>query len=107
MEPSVASIHRYPVKGLSPEPLARVELSPGEGLPHDRRYALHVGAGGFDPAAPAWMAKTNFLMLMRDERLARLRTRFDPATSVLSIERDGKQVARGNLEEPAGRMVVE
>ena len=107
MEPSVASIHRYPVKGLSPESLPRVELSPGEGLPHDRRYALHVGAGGFDPAAPAWMAKTNFLMLMRDERLARLRTRFDPATSVLSIERDGKQVARGNLEDPAGRMVVE
>ncbi len=107
MEPSVASIQRYPVKGLSPEPLGRVELSPGEGLPLDRRYALHVGAGDFDPAAPAWMAKTNFLMLMRDEKLARLRTRLDAATSTLTIERDGKQVARGNLAEPAGRMVVE
>ena len=107
MEPSVASIQRYPVKGLSAEPLERVTLSPGEGLPLDRRYALHVGAGGFDPAAPAWMAKTNFLMLMRDERLARLRARFDAATCVLAIERDGRQVARGNLEEPSGRTVIE
>ncbi len=37
---TVAEICRYPVKGLNAERLARVLLTPGEGLPHDRRFAL-------------------------------------------------------------------
>jgi uncharacterized protein YcbX len=36
---SVIDIYRYPVKGLNAESLERVELSPGQGLPHDRRFA--------------------------------------------------------------------
>ena len=32
-----------------------------------------------------WLPKTHFIMLMRDESLARLRTRFDAATGLLSI----------------------
>lgn len=107
MAASIAQIYRYPVKGLTPESLARVALTPGEGLPADRRFALHVGNSPFDAETPAWMAKTNFLMLMRDERLAKLRTRFDDRTNVLTIERDGKRVAHGDLTDPNGRMVVE
>jgi uncharacterized protein YcbX len=107
MTASIAQIYRYPVKGLTPESLPRVALTPGEGLPADRRYALHVGNSPFDATAPQWMAKTNFLMLMRDERLAKLRTRFDDKTNVLTIERDGKRVAHGDLTDPNGRIVVE
>ena len=107
MAATVAQIHRYPVKGLSPEALSHASVSPGEGLPGDRRFALHVGTTPFDAEAPSWMPKTNFLMLMRDERLAKLRTRFDDATNVLTIERDGKRVARGDLGDPNGRMVIE
>ncbi|MBI3452362.1 MAG: MOSC domain-containing protein [Rhodospirillales bacterium] len=107
MTMTIAQIYRYPVKGLTPEALERVALSPGEGLPHDRRFALAHGATQFDPAAPEWMPKTNFLMLMRNERLARLRTRFDEASGVLAIERDGKTVVRANISELAGRTVVE
>jgi len=104
---TVAQIYRYPVKGMTPELLTHVAVTPGEGLPNDRRYALHVGNNPFDPIAPQWMAKTNFLMLMRDERLAKLRTRFDDATGVLTVDRDGKTVVRGNLADPAGRMILE
>ncbi len=104
---TVAQIYRYPVKGLTPEAMTEALATPGEGLPYDRRYALHVGNNPFDPIAPQWMAKTNFLMLMRDERLAKLRTRFDPATSILTVDRDGKTVVRGNLADAAGRMVLE
>jgi uncharacterized protein YcbX len=46
-------------------------------------------------------------MLMRDERLATLRSHFDDATSTLTILRDGKQVARGNLETSIGRQMIE
>ncbi len=104
---SLTQIYRHPVKGLTPEPLGRVALTPGEGLPCDRRWAIAHGATRFDPAAPEWMAKTNFLMLMKDERLARLRSKYDDASGVLTIERDGKTVARGNLDDQTGRTVLE
>ena len=107
MAATLARICRYPVKGLSAEPLARVALEPGAGLPGDRRFALHVGNEPFEPEAPAWQPKTNFLMLMRHERLARLATDYDEATGVLTIRRDGKPVAHGNLAEPTGRTVIE
>jgi uncharacterized protein YcbX len=104
---AIAHLYRHPVKGLTPEPLTRVDLTPGEGLPHDRRFAIAHGATRFDPSAPEWMPKTNFLMLMKDERLAKLRTRFDDATAILTVERDGKTVARASLEDPTGRTVLE
>ncbi len=56
---------RYPVKGLSAEPLADVTLRPGETMPFDRAYAIENGASGFDPAAPRTLPKILFLMLMR------------------------------------------
>ena len=103
----VASLYRYPVKGFSPEALQSVKLRPGETLPFDRAYAIENGAGRFDANAPRHLPKITFLMLMRDERLATLRSAFDDATETLIISRDGKQVARGQLTTPLGRQLVE
>ena len=103
----IASLYRYPVKGLTPEPLPRVALRIGQTLPSDRRYAIENGPSGFDPADPRWMSKAHFLMLMRDEWLAALHTRFDDASSVLTIRRDGAIAAQGNLETAEGRAVIE
>lgn len=103
----VTGLYRYPVKGLSPEALDSVELSPGKTFPLDRTYAIENGLGRFDPEAPKHLPKINFLMLMRDERLATLRTRFDDATQTLTILRDGKQVAGGQLSTSIGRQLIE
>jgi uncharacterized protein len=103
----ITGLYRYPVKGLTPEPLQRVALRVGETLPSDRRYAIENGPSGFDPAAPSWMPKTVFLMLMRNERLAGLRSDYEDATHVLTIHRDGEVVARGDLETAAGRGAIE
>ncbi|MFO1112200.1 MAG: MOSC domain-containing protein [Bradyrhizobium sp.] len=103
----VASLYRYPVKGLTPEPLARADLKPGQTLLADRKYAIEHGPSGFDPAAPAWLSKPHFLMLMRDEWLAGLRTGFEDATNVLTIHHNGKVAARGNLETAEGRAAIE
>jgi uncharacterized protein YcbX len=53
------------------------------------------------------LPKINFLMLMRDERLATLETRFEDASETLTILRDGKRVARGQLTKALGRQLIE
>ncbi|MBR0779176.1 MOSC domain-containing protein [Bradyrhizobium diazoefficiens] len=103
----IAGLYRYPVKGLTPEPLQRVPLRAGQTLPADRRYAIENGPSGFDPEAPAWMPKTQFLMLMRNERLAALDSRFEDATNCLTIRRGGEVVASGDLETAVGRAAIE
>ena len=105
--PQITGIYRYPVKGLTPEPLARTGLKPGQTLLADRRYAIENGPSGFDPAAPKWLPKPNFLMLMRDEWLAALQTHFDDASHVLTIRHNGAVAAQGDLETAEGRAAIE
>src|SRR6478609_4658649 len=105
--PEITAIYRYPVKGLTPEHLARTALVPGQTLLADRRYAIENGPSGFDPSAPKWLAKPHFLMLQRDEWLAGLRTDFDDASQVLTIRRNGAIAAQGNLGTPEGRAAIE
>ena len=81
----IQSIYRYPIKGLTPEPLARALLTPGQTIPGDRLYAIENGPSGFDPAAPSYLSKTHFLMLMKNERLANLRAAFDQDSHTLTI----------------------
>src|ERR1700758_1851371 len=85
MAGTIDAIYRYPVKGLSAEEMDRVVLTPGECLPHDRRFAIALGSTRFDPEHPEWLPKTHFVMLMRDEKLAQLRTQFDVESGVLAI----------------------
>ena len=103
----VSRICRYPVKGLSPEPMDAVDLTPGGTLPYDRAYAIENGPSGFDPAAPSYFQKVAFLMLMRNERLAALRTRFDETTTMLTVRKDGAVVAEGRLNTADGRRTIE
>lgn len=103
----IAQIFRYPVKGLSPEPLTKAEVSPGGTIPMDRAFALAHGSTQFDTANPKFLPKSKFLMLARNERLAALHSRYHDETQELIIERDGKQVARGRLDMPVGRQMIE
>ena len=103
----IASLYRYPVKGLSPESLPRVTLQVGQTFPADRRYAIENGPSGFDPKAPEWLPKSHFLMLMRNERLAGLHTHFEDRTNLLTIADGGDTAARGDLETAEGRTAIE
>jgi uncharacterized protein len=104
---AIRSIYRYPVKGLSAEHLAATTLQPGEPLAGDRCYAIENGPSGFDPAMPRYLPKQRFLMLMKNERLARLDTHFDNPTQVLLIRENDTEVARGDLRTPAGCAAIE
>ena len=102
MTATIAQLYRYPVKGLSAERLERAALSVGQCLPQDRRFAIALGSTDFDPAHPQWLAKTHFIMLMRDEALARLGTSFDPRNSVLTVTEQNRVLLAASLSEPEG-----
>jgi uncharacterized protein YcbX len=105
--PQVAALLRYPVKGLSAQPLAAVRLTRGQTIPYDRHYAIENGPSGFDPIAPSYLPKQRFLMLMRNERLATLRSEFDEATQTLAIVGVNREAVRGDLRTPEGRQAIE
>ena len=103
----IANLWRYPVKGLMGQELAEVKLEAGQCFPYDRAYAIENGVTGFDPNDPKFLPKINFLTLMRHERLALLTTEFDPETQKLTIFRQGRQVASGDLSTNLGRNMIE
>jgi len=103
----IQSIYRYPVKGLSPELLQRARLEVGETVPGDRLYAIENGPSGFDPALPRYQPKIRYLMLMRNERLATLKTRYDEVGRTLIVAHGGREAARGDLGSAEGRAAVE
>ncbi|WP_262298865.1 MOSC domain-containing protein [Microvirga sesbaniae] len=103
----IASLQRYPVKGLSPETLSSVTLTKGDYFPGDRLFAIENGPAGFDPENPQHQPKIKFLMLMRNEGLARLKTRYLDSITTLFIEEGGREVVRGDLSTREGRLSVE
>jgi uncharacterized protein len=103
----IASLQRYPVKGLSPETLETATLAKGDYFPGDRLFAIENGPAGFDPENPQHQPKIKFLMLMRNESLAQLRTRYLDSITTLFIEEGGREVARGDVSTKQGRLAIE
>ncbi|KJS34022.1 MAG: hypothetical protein VR70_18880 [Rhodospirillaceae bacterium BRH_c57] len=107
MSISVSALYCHPVKGLSPEPLDHTVLEPGAGVPGDRRFAILHGSAPFDALQPSWLPGTAFLTLSNHPRLAELTTRWIPVANTLTVERKGRQVARGNPTTALGRAMLE
>ena len=103
----VTALYRYPVKGLSAEPLPALTLARASGLAFDREYALALGTTEFDPQNPEPLDKGFFLMLRSNEVLAALSTRFDPESGQLTVIRDGEAVLTEDLTSETGREAVE
>jgi len=101
----IENLFRYPVKGLSAEPLEGATLSPGQAIPWDRAFALAQGDAAFDPAAPAFLPKSNFMCLMRNGRIATLRARFTVDPPWLTITAPDATTAAANPITPEGRAI--
>jgi len=103
----VTDLYTYPVKSLNPERLESVALGAGGAFPHDRAFALKKGDWAFDAANPEYKFKTFFHVLMRDERLAALKSRFEVKDGTLHLEdREGTEVS-AKLITPEGRAALE
>ncbi|WP_162375558.1 aminotransferase class I/II-fold pyridoxal phosphate-dependent enzyme [Ancylobacter sp. TS-1] len=103
----VRGIYRYPIKGLSGQPVAGVELEPGRPFPFDRVFALARPGVPVDPYDPQWAKKGLFVMLMLDEALAQVRTSLDPETLLLRVWSGTDEVLCVGLDTPSGRAEFE
>jgi len=107
MNASISEIRSYPVKGLSGLILTHAILKKGQTIAGDRRFALGRPGFAFDTENPVWMPKTNFLALVRDEKLAALDAGFDDETNILTLRQDARVVLAADLSRPEGRTEVE
>ncbi|MCG9915685.1 MAG: MOSC N-terminal beta barrel domain-containing protein, partial [Phenylobacterium sp.] len=99
----IAALYRHPVKGFTPEPLSRAQLSAGAPFPCDRLYAVETGPSGFDPTAPAFVSKQKFAVLAALPQVAKAVTAFDEDSQTLSVQAKGLPDLIAPLGEEAGR----
>jgi uncharacterized protein YcbX len=103
MTGTVHSLYRYPVKGLTPEPLDRVVLKAGRAFPADRLFALAKPTGAYDANHFVPLSKREYFVLLNTERLAGLAARFDPETRLMRVTVQGHPVLEADLGTDAGR----
>jgi GntR family transcriptional regulator / MocR family aminotransferase len=97
--PVVSSIYRYPIKGLSAQPLSRVVLEAGRPFPADRMLALARPNTPIDTRTPKWAKKGMFVMLMLDEVLAQVKTHLDVETMQFTITQGNREILAANLDD--------
>ncbi len=105
--PVLRGVYRYPIKGLSPQPLPGIELAVGKPLPHDRIFAFARPGSPIDPDAPRWGKKGLFVMLMLDEGLARVQSHLDVERLTLTLTQDNRRLLKADLGDPAAVAEVE
>lgn len=106
MSITLTAVQRFPVKGLTAEVLPGMALRAGEGLPGDRAYALAHGSAPWDPASPQWLPPKYFFTLRSEPRLAQLEASLEPESGMLTLRRQGRPVARGDVRTPLGRAMI-
>jgi GntR family transcriptional regulator/MocR family aminotransferase len=104
---AVSKIYRYPIKGLSAQPLSNVVLEADKPFPQDRIFALVRPGAPIDRNDPKWAKKGLFVMLMLEENLARVSTFLDPDSLVLTIRQGNQQVMAAQLADEGDRAKVE
>jgi len=107
MNASISEIRSYPVKGLSGRVLPHATLKKGQTIAGDRRFALGRPGFVFDTEKPVWMPKTNFLALVRDEKLAELDADYNDTTGELTLRQGRRVVLTACLSSDDGRSRVE
>lgn len=103
---TLTAINRYPIKGLNGEALQRVTLKAGQRLPGDRIFALAFGSAPWQATAPQWLPPRHFYSLRNEARLAQLQAHYDFENGLLTLYRQDREVARGDIHTPVGRAII-
>ena len=84
---TVSKIYRYPIKGLSAQPLSRVMLDAGQAVPAGSHLrACEAWRSRSTAIDPQWAKKGLFVMLMLEENLARVNTDLDLDSLLLTVK---------------------
>jgi uncharacterized protein len=102
MQGKIRHLYHYPIKGLSAQRLADVQLRRGQGFPFDRVFGLARHDSGFDVRDPRPLPKDRFIVLVKEERLAGLDTDFDPETRKLRIRIAKREAFEADLSTEEG-----
>lgn len=102
----VAALYRYPIKGMTSQPLTEVALQVGRGVPFDREIALARPNGKYRPGMDHGISKSEFYVLVAEARLAGLTTHVDPDTDHLRVHIREHCVLEANLRTAKGRAAV-
>ncbi|MCV6637679.1 MOSC domain-containing protein [Candidatus Albibeggiatoa sp. nov. NOAA] len=105
--PVIQQLYRYPIKGMTPQPLQMISVQTGQAIPFDRCIALAHSTTEFDPEDPKHQHKTKYVMLMKNEKLAELQVQFDENTGQIIIQQAGKILIEGNLDEAEQKQALE
>lgn len=103
----VRGIYRYPIKGMSAQPVNGIMLEAGRPFPFDRIFALARPNVPIDRYDPKWAKKGLFVMLMIDEALAEVRTELDPDSLVFRAWSQREAVFCADLRTDEGRRDLE
>jgi len=93
----IKNIIRYPIKGLSGEYLDKALLEVNQTIPGDREFAFARFNTKFDQNNPVYLRKTNFLALVKEEKLAKLSTVFNLKSKQFTIKIDNNVVVDEHL----------
>jgi GntR family transcriptional regulator / MocR family aminotransferase len=104
---AVSKMYRYPIKGLSAQPLSSVAVDANKPFPSDRIFALARPGAPIDNDDPQWAKKGLFVMLMLDEGLARVNTHLDLETLRLTAMQGNQHLASANLADESDPTEIE
>ncbi len=96
---SIKKIIRYPIKGLNGEFLKSIQLSPNLTIPGDRKYAFAKYHNNIDENNPIYMRKTNFLALVKEDKLSLLHCELNLENKELKLKYKKQIVFSGSLNE--------
>lgn len=104
---TVADLRCYPIRGMSGQHVQSVRLSPEDGFPYDRAWALarHDGDAVKLPDRP--LASRHYHGPTYDPRLAGVRTHVDPESEELEVFVREHRVLRCSLSNGEGRAQAE
>ena len=96
---SLKKIIRYPIKGFNGEFLESVQLCPNLTLPGDRKYAFAKHYNNIQEDQPTYMRKTNFLALVKEEKLSLLNSELNLENKILKLKYKKEIIFLGSLEK--------
>jgi len=102
----VTELFKYPVKGLTGVSLDHLGLIENKGILGDRAIAIARDPNVFDPKAPKAISKMNFLMLAKDEALARLTSDYSADSQRLTLRLDGQVKVSASTQTPEGKKAI-